>query len=190
MQWYKEQDKALCSTCSLNNLWTSFTLWQQPKLFIREKNNKCLHGDLCCTCAQLHWTLDRLWQGKQSRQNYKICPTHVTTCPKQATSRPANVYAGLWLQVLSKCKYCLNQQKVSASAGLRYVTTWSGKYISNHCILFSKKRKLSFFFFVSYFHSRPNLKVSSPSRRWLAASPAFTIRSLELTRWTFLCGET
>lgn len=100
MQWYKEQDKALrlLSKCKWSPKVIERTGW--TKLFIREKN-KCLHGDLCCTCAQLHWTLDRLWQGKQSRQNYKICPTHVTTCPKQATSRPANVYAGLWLCKLS-----------------------------------------------------------------------------------------
>lgn len=64
---------------------------------------------------------------------------------------------------------------------VKYDLVWSVKDSSKHYTLSSKKRKLNF---------SPNLKVSTPLHRWLAASPAFTIRSLDPARWTFLCGKT
>lgn len=119
----------------------------------------------------------------RGRQNRKICETNMKKLTGEQPSGYHVQSAGL-----SLCKPSQNLLKVSGPAG--WINTMSNmiwSHLSKTALIVplcnpkpEKKELLSLVFIL-----RPNLKVSSPSHRWLAARPAFTIRSVEPTRWTF-----
>lgn len=119
----------------------------------------------------------------RGRQNRKICETNMKKLTGEQPSGYHVQSAGL-----SLCKPSQNLLKVSGPAGwINKMSNMIWSHLSKTALIVplcnpkpEKKELLSLVFIL-----RPNLKVSSPSHRWLAARPAFTIRSVEPTRWTF-----
>lgn len=119
----------------------------------------------------------------RGRQNRKICETNMKKLTGEQPSGYHAQSAGL-----SLCKPSQNLLKVSGPAGwINKMSNMIWSHLSKTALIVplcnpkpEKKELLSLVFIL-----RPNLKVSSPSHRWLAARPAFTIRSVEPTRWTF-----